>query len=367
MVDELLRLDTHAPAPDTADMQEPANAIAAVTHADPYPWYDRMREASPLMFDEGLQLWIAYGAAVVQEAFAQPLLRVRPPAEPVPAALQATPVGGVFARLVRMNDGDFHRAHKPAVQASAQRWDASAASAAAAAAAQQLRGTLDGNALLSAVPVQAMARLLGVPADQLQPTTQRVLQFTQAIAPGAAGEAIAAGSEAARQLMAQGEAQGLGPVHAANRIALMQQAVDATAGLLGNAALALRADPRLHGHALPDVVAEVSRWDAPVQNTRRFAAQAVTLAGQRIEAGQGVLLVLAAANRDPALNPEPQRLWPDRPARRGLGFGAGVHACPGEALAIAIASAALPALLPHLGRHVGYRPLANARIPIFSD
>jgi cytochrome P450 len=348
-------------------MQDPANAIAAVTHADPYPWYGRMREASPLLFDQGLQLWVAYGADVVQEAFAQPLLRVRPLAEPLPAALQATPVGDVFARLVRMNDGDFHRAHKPAVHASAQRWDASAASAAALTAAQELGGTLDANALLSAVPVRAMARLLGVPAALLEQTTQWVLQFTQAIAPGADGGAIAAGSDAALELMAQGEAQGLDPVRAANRIALMQQAVDATAGLLGNAALALRAEPSLHAHALPGVVAEVARWDAPVQNTRRFAAQAVVLAGLQIEAGQGVLLVLAAANRDPALNPEPQRLWPGRPMRRGLGFGAGAHACPGEALAIAIASAALPPLLPHLGRHAGYRPLANARIPVFID
>ncbi|HET6827029.1 MAG TPA: cytochrome P450, partial [Ramlibacter sp.] len=186
------------------------------------------------------------------------------------------------------------------------------------------------------------------------------------ITPGAEAQAIAAANEAAVALMAQGEALGLDPVRAANRIAFMQQALDATAGLIGNSLLALRRDGALAGDPLREVVAEVARWDAPVQNTRRFAAQDLELGGQHIREGQGVLLLLASANRDPALNAEPDRLWPGRPQRRSLGFGSGAHACPGEAPAIAIAAAALPEIRDSMGAHMGYRPLPNARVPTFN-
>lgn len=96
-------------------MAPPVDALAAVGHPDPYPWYRQLREERPLFFDAGLQLWIASSHAVIEAALQQPALRVRPPDEPVPLALQGTAAGEVFARLVRMSDGDFHAAHKPAV------------------------------------------------------------------------------------------------------------------------------------------------------------------------------------------------------------------------------------------------------------
>jgi cytochrome P450 len=72
-----------------------------------------------------------------------------------------------------------------------------------------------------------------------------------------------------------------------------------------------------------------------------------------------VLVVFAAANRDPA-------------AERIFTFGLGPHACPGETLAVTIAQAGIEALLEAgvdlqaLARDVIYRPSANSRIPIFS-
>ena len=119
--------------------------------------------------------------------------------------------------------------------------------------------------------------------------------------------------------MAQGEAQGLDTVQSANRIAMMQQSLDATAGLVGNTVRLLRDRPELAAGAPPletwrAIVAEVARWDAPVQNTRRFAAADLTLAGQAIAQGQGVLLLLASANRDQALNRDPDVFDPARTA-----------------------------------------------------
>jgi unspecific monooxygenase len=126
--------------------------------------------------------------------------------------------------------------------------------------------------------------------------------------------------------------------------------MDATAGLVGNCIVALQGTP---GQAIDEAwVADVACRDPAVHNTRRFAARDLVLAGQPIAAGQGVLLVLVDEEG-------------------GLAFGHGAHACPGERIALGIATAALRALqsagaLRRFGPVRGYRPLPNARIPIFS-
>ncbi|MDB5872767.1 MAG: putative cytochrome p450 oxidoreductase [Ramlibacter sp.] len=354
---------------------EPENPIAAATHADPYPYYARLRRQCPLHFDAGLNLWVAVSCETVEAALRHPGLRVRPPGEPVPKALAGTPAGEVFARLVRMNDGDFHARHRPAVESSAQRLTLAQVAEAAGQAARDLASRADANALLSALPVQTMARLLGVEAASLDRTVACVEAFVQGISTQAGAHGIDRANEAARELMAQGETQGLDKVQSANRIAMMQQSLDATAGLLGNAVLALRRQPELAaGDAPPDtwraIVAEVARWDSPVQNTRRFAGADLVLAGESIAQGQGLLLVLASANRDEALNRDPDIFDVARRDLRSLSFGAGAHGCPGELLAIEMAATALGVLyaqqqLQMFGQHSGFRPLPNARIPFF--
>ncbi|MFE2246490.1 hypothetical protein [Streptomyces lavendulae] len=156
----------------------------------------------------------------------------------------------------------------------------------------------------------------------------------------------------------------LGPL-LSNAIGFLSQTYDATAGLIGNTLVALA-----RGADAPDtgaLVREVVRHDAPIQNTRRFAAGAFTHAGSTVEPGQQLLVVLAAANRDPAVNPDPHTLHPGRVNPVIFTFGAAAHRCPGEPLAVALATAVVTEL-----RTAGwsttatpaYRPLANARIPL---
>jgi cytochrome P450 len=326
-------------------MDEPRSVLAAPSHPDPYPWYARLRAQQPLFFDAAIGLWVAAEPALVEQALREPMLRVRPPAEPVPKALVGGAAGEVFAQLVRMTDGEFHARHRPEVAAAAGRFDTTSVLRASSAAARDLASRVDANALLTALPVQAMARLLGVADAELDRTVAWVHDFTAGIAASADASAVQRANAAAQALMSQGEAEGLPRVAAANRIALMQQALDATAGLIGNAVVAAQRQPAEQDFVA--LVEGVAQRDPAVHNTRRFAAADLVLGGQRIAAGQGMVLLLL----------------------EGLGFGSGAHACPGERIAKAIAAAGLQALSPvsHcFGELKGYRPLPNARVPIFA-
>ncbi|XAH25956.1 cytochrome P450 [Xylophilus sp. GW821-FHT01B05] len=356
----------------------PAHAVEAASHPDPYPYYRALREQRPLYFEPALKLWVASSAALVEEALRQPALRVRPPQEPVPSALLGTAAGEVFAQLVRMNDGAFHAQHRPEAERSATRYTLAQVAAAVDEALGELLPVQDANRFLTDLPVRTMACLLQIPAAERATTSQWVHDFTAGIAAGATPQTVARADTAAGQLMAQGARAGLAPVRAANRIALMQQSLDATAGLLGNSLRLLQRQPAWAEHLrTPEQarawVAEVERWDAPIQNTRRFAAQDLPLGGQQIRQGEGVLLVLAAANRDEALNPQAERFDPSRSARRSLGFGAGMHHCPGEVVAIEIVASSLGGVWArgqfdqYFNATGSYRPLPNARIPIYKE
>ena len=131
---------------------------------------------------------------------------------------------------------------------------------------------------------------------------------------------------------------------------------ETTRSLIGSAVLALlrhpaelaalTADPSLIGPA----VEETLRYDPPVQLIGRFALRPASVAGQPIAAGSFVLMFLGAANRDPALCPDPDLFSVQRGERRHLAFGHGIHFCLGAPLARLEAAIALRQLLPLLPR-----------------
>jgi pimeloyl-[acyl-carrier protein] synthase len=93
------------------------------------------------------------------------------------------------------------------------------------------------------------------------------------------------------------------------------------------------------------------RFDSPVQLTPRVATEDLDLVGCRVRAGDEIMLVLGAANRDPLVFAEPNRLDVTRDARRHVAFGGGFHHCLGAALARLQGEVALSAVLarfPHL-------------------
>ncbi|MFH8409064.1 cytochrome P450 [Streptomyces sp. NPDC018019] len=130
-----------------------------------------------------------------------------------------------------------------------------------------------------------------------------------------------------------------------------------TTMFLANAALALLTEPdrydRLVGDRalVPTAVEELLRF-LPVQNGVIVlqARQDVTVHGRTIRAGEAVLPVVAAANRDERAFPEADRLVLDRQANPHLAFGRGPHNCIGAHLARTQLSVGLEALLDHFPR-----------------
>lgn len=148
----------------------------------------------------------------------------------------------------------------------------------------------------------------------------------------------------------------------ANATLLLHAGLETTTNLIGNGLLALfRSPEQLQAlKAEPDLISsaveEFLRFDSPVQFTYRVAAAEFELHGKRIMPGQIVHLLLAAANRDPAHFPEPDRLDIRRTPNKHLSFGYSHHFCLGAPLARLEAQIAIQTLLR---RFPGLRLLAE--------
>lgn len=92
-------------------------------------------------------------------------------------------------------------------------------------------------------------------------------------------------------------------------------------------------------------VEEFLRFVSPVQFSKpRYVRRDVELEGMRLKKGDRVMVMLAAANMDPAVHDQPERLDLERKPNRHMSFGTGIHFCLGHQLARIEATCALEAL-----------------------
>lgn len=126
---------------------------------------------------------------------------------------------------------------------------------------------------------------------------------------------------------------------------------ETTTNLIGNGLLALLREPaelaRLRNNleSMPTAIEELLRFDGPVQATVRVTTTDVELGGETIEEGSLVMIGIGAANHDPDVFPDPDRLDITRDPNPHLGFGFGAHFCLGAPLARLEGEIALRALV----------------------
>lgn len=369
-----------------------------------------------MAYDASLKLWIASNAQAVQAVLSHGHCAVRPTHEPVPMAIATSPAGEVFTHLVRMNDGVKHARPKLVLERALGAVNLTHVGARVTFHSQQhtlqsgsphaLAASLN-NAMLT-VPVITLAELLGFEQNQWLQVTQWMAQFVHCMSPLSSSMQLAAASDAAAELLdrlawlvdASQPASGQLLHHVltqaascgwterralmCNLVGLMSQTYEATAGLIGNTWLALsrspdllaellaaREDPSTLGLQVQSLGSEVCRFDAPIQNTRRFVTQDALILGTSLPAGAPILLLLGSANRDNTNDQRADELQWNRAPQPYFSFGHGVHACPGRSLALVIAANAITQAiqstpLDHLSSLlVDYRPSVNARIPLF--
>jgi cytochrome P450 family 130 len=212
--------------------------------------------------------------------------------------------------------------------------------------------------LLKPLPSMIVAHYLGVPEedrDRFDGWTEAIVAATGAGDPaasaGAAGEMFDYFTRLIEQRRADpGEDTISQLARAGDDVSVLQMlgfaftmvagGNDTTTGLLG-VSLQLLTERRDQRQKLvdapgliPDAVEELLRLSSPVQGLARTTTRDVELHGRRIPAGSRVLLLYAAANRDPReFGADAEELDVERAPRRILTFGHGAHHCLGAAAA----------------------------------
>jgi len=365
---------------------------SASVRADPYPLFTRLREAAPAFRSARLRGWVLTRYADVHAALNDPRLsadRITPFVDHV-AGEDESPLAA-FARALGLwavfRDPPDHTRLRAAMNRA---FTAGAVERLAPAIADLVDGFLDKvmargemdliGELAYPLPVAVIGMLLGVPpadfarlkawSDELAMVVGTALDshdkharaarswqemrdyFGALIAARHAAPAADALGDMIRARQAEARLDDAELV--ANAVLLLFAGHETTTNLIANAVLALIRDPaalarlRREPALVESAVEEFLRYDGPVQALTRIARSPLEVQGKRIAAGERVILVLNAANRDPRQFPEPERLRLDREPNRHIAFGYGIHFCLGAPLARLEAKIALPRIVARL-------------------
>ena len=366
--------------PALDDPLDPTRALYQLTRypalADPYPFYTQLRKAGPIRWDGYLKAWVVSGYAAVGAALRHPDLRAgRLLTGPDLQRRGLAAIGPLYDllrdQLLFLDPPRHTRIRRVLAPAFVPQ----AVSGWAGIIITQVEQLLDQGAaadrmdlvadLAAPLPSAVIATLLDLPAADA-PQLKRGADAYAALLgnfqgiPNGSGAATAIlsdltvyfraliahrrhhpGSDLISTLIA---AQANGEIASdseilGNCLLLLTGGHETTTNLICSGVLALLDHPTVLGTLRadptqwPGTVEELLRFDSPAQYTARLAQADLVLAGCPIRAGQGVLLLLGAANRDPVQWTDPDTLRLDRPSSPHLAFGRGIHFCLGAALA----------------------------------
>lgn len=185
------------------------------------------------------------------------------------------------------------------------------------------------------------------PADDL------ISALVAATAPGDAASAALDGSEGAatsEEPMSESELTGF-------CVLLLVAGLETTASLIATGALRLAQHPDQRARlvrdprAIPNAVEEMVRYDSPIPGNARTLTRDIERHGRMMPAGDKVLLLYAAANRDEREFPDGDRFDVGRAIDRHVAFGNGIHFCLGASLARLEARVAFEELLRRFPDH----------------
>ncbi|MFF3136244.1 cytochrome P450 family protein [Streptomyces mirabilis] len=350
----------------------------------PYAVYDRLRDTAPVhrvAGTDGNPAWLVTRYEDVREALANPLLSMDKK-HALPGSYQGLSLPPALdANLLNMEAPDHTRIRRLVVRAFTARRIEQLRTPVRETADRLLdalgrHGSADLIAAYAApLPITVICDLLGIPGEHRRDfrAWTDVLVAPDPTRPGAAKEAVAAMLGFLTQLLADKRKKPADDLLSdliavrdeGDRLSedeLMSLAFlilfagyENTVQLIGNAILGLLTHPdqlaalRANPERFPNAVEEFARHEGPaLLAIRRFPVEDVTIGAVTVPAGETVLLSLAAANRDPARFPDPERLDLGRDASGHLALGRGIHYCVGAPLARLETEIAVSALLERL-------------------
>lgn len=357
---------------------------------DPYPLYRALREAAPVHRSPYLEGGLACTRwDDVATVLGHRAASTKPDLERgwgTVAADEAAMQLQVLSRVLLFMDGDEHgrmrrlvnKAFTPRAVERLRGRVAEVAEDLLAPMAERGGGELIDDFAFP-LPVTVICDMLGVPPGDHDEFRRQIPKLTPILELGSGPEAMTEAGEAlwffatyflplfeqrraeptddliSALVHAEVDGETLDPMDAlVNCILLLGAGHETTMNLLGNGLLALLGRPDQlalvrDGDVAPAAATEeLLRFDPTVQLTVRRLTEPAEIGGERVEPGEELLLLLGAANHDPAHVPDPDRLDVTRPDTRHLSFGHGPHFCLGAALARLEVEVALPLLLRRL-------------------
>ncbi|MFI8370482.1 cytochrome P450 [Streptomyces sp. NPDC085466] len=363
--------------------------------SDPYPAYAWLREHAPVhrtTLPSGVEAWLVTRYADARQALADQRLSKNPVhhAEPGKTGIPGERSAGLMTHLLNIDPPDHTRLRRLVSKAFTPRRVAAFAPRVQELADRLIddlaaRGSADLiHEFAFPLPIYAICDMLGVPAedqDDFRDWAGMMIRHGGGPRGGVArsvkkirgylAELIHRKRESLREEGADDLISGL--IRASDHgdhlteaeavamcFVLLFAGFETTINLIGNGAYALLRHPEQRARLQASLAAgetglletgveELLRYDGPVElATWRYATTGLTIGGQAIPAGDPVLVVLAAADRDPDRFGAPDTLDLARADNQHLGYGHGIHYCLGAPLARLEGQTALATLLTRL-------------------
>ena len=413
----------------TNDVLSLLNLQRPDVRADPYRFYEQLRNTDPIHWDEDMGFWVLTRFADIEPLYtderfsrAEGLMRGFERLAETERQI-VVPVYGSFAKTVFYADPPYHthlrslmnhgftprrvERLRPFIQRTVDELLVAAHS----------RGEMDLiRDLAYPLPVIVIAELLGLPAEDrarfkawsddlfailgtvrsksselLERAAKSLSEMTEYVRILSRKRRESPGDDLLTSLLSVTEtdlpcphAAGQGMQTQGSPLALTEEELvsninillstghETTTHLIGNGMLALLRHPeqmqcvRQNPALLPQAIEEMLRYDSPVQITYRSAREDVQIKGRLIRKGDLVNSILGSANRDPERFTNPDRFEISRNEGRHLGFGMGIHFCIGAPLVRLEAEIVFETILRHFpGIQLATETLEWQEHPIF--